>query len=202
MIVLEVRKQPLGHVGVLVVPGAWAKPESLDLHRPWACDNGAFSGLDVAAFLRMLRRFQDFNSDCLFVTAPDVVGDAKATMTLFNEWEPFIHSLGYKVAFVGQDGLRIQDVPWKRCEAVFLGGSTEWKLGTVARDLAGYGKAYGKWVHMGRVNSARRMKYAIRIGCDSVDGKQWSAWSRLYLPKIEGIKLAYQGGPLLQDVTP
>jgi hypothetical protein len=55
---------------------------------------------------------------------------------------------------------------------------------------------------MGRVNSKRRVKYAMRIGCDSVDGKQWSAWSRLYLPKIEGIKLAYQGGPLLQDVTP
>lgn len=194
---VEVRKAS-EHVGVLVVPGAWAHPETLDLHRPWAMDNGAFSGLDVSAFLRMLRRFKGYTG-CLFVTSPDVVADAKATMDLFDEWEPLLHSLGWPVAFVGQDGLRIQDVPWKRCEAVFLGGSTEWKLGPVARDLAAYGKAYGKWVHMGRVNSAKRMKYAMRIGCDSVDGKQWSAWSRRYLPKVSGIVQSWHGGPLLGE---
>ena len=26
------------------------------------------------------------------------------------------------------------------------------------------------WVHMGRVNSQRRLRYAHAIGCDSVDG--------------------------------
>jgi hypothetical protein len=34
-------------------------------------------------------------------------------------------------------------------------------------------KRAGKWVHLGRVNSERRIRYAASIGCDSVDGTQW-----------------------------
>jgi len=161
-------------------------------------DNGAFSGLNVPLFLRMLDRFHGYQR-CRFVAAPDKVADATETMKLFRDWEPLLHLKGWPVAFVGQDGLTITDVPWDSCEAVFIGGSTEWKLGRTARDLATYGAARGKWVHMGRVNSAKRLKYAIRIGCNSVDGKQWSAWSRLYLPKINPIIQSFGGGPLFAD---
>ena len=28
----------------------------------------------------------------------------------------------------------------------------------------------GKWVHMGRVNTRQRLRYATHIGCDSADG--------------------------------
>jgi hypothetical protein len=111
---------------------------------------------------------------------------------------PAIHAAGWPVAFMGQDGLAIADVPWASCEAVFLGGSTAWKLGRVARDLAAYGAARGKWVHMGRVNSARRLRYAVRIGCDSVDGTSFSRWSRVYIPTIAGIVRRFEGGPLLE----
>lgn len=193
----EVRRHP--HVGVLVVPAAGNAPASLPLDRPWAMDNGAFSGLDVPAFLRMLRRFQGYGG-CRFVTAPDVVEDAATTLELFAEWAPVIARHHWPVAFVGQDGLRLTDVPWWSCDAVFLGGSTAWKLGPTARDLAAYGQARGKWVHMGRVNSAQRLKYAMRIGCHSIDGRSWSAWSRRYLPTISRIVQSYHGGPLFEDV--
>jgi hypothetical protein len=119
---------------------------------------------------------------------------------MFEDWEPFIHSHGLPVAFVGQDGLSLRDVPWAKCEAVFLGGTTAWKLGRVARDLAAYGAARGKWVHMGRVNSKARLRYAMRIGCDSVDGTSWSRWSNLYLPRIPAMVRGYQGGPLLEVI--
>jgi hypothetical protein len=55
-------------------------------------------------------------------------------------------------------------------QALFIGGSTEWKLGAEARALAALAKNRGLWVHMGRVNSLRRLRYAADIGCDSVDG--------------------------------
>lgn len=182
-------------VGVLVVPGAGNRPEIVN-RRVWAMDNGAFSGLDIPMFLRMLRRFKG-QTGCRFVTAPDTVGNAVETLEQFIDWEPYIRSLGWPVAFVGQDGLRLQDVPWDSCEAVFIGGSTEWKLGRVARDLAAFGKARGKWVHMGRVNSQERIRYALRIGCDSIDGTSFSRWSRRYIPRFAEIVADYEyPGPL------
>lgn len=181
-------------VGVLIVPDARNAISHID-GRAWAMDNGAFSGLDVPAFLRMLRKYTGQNG-CLFVTAPDVVGDAGKTMEQFLDWEPFLHAQGWPLAFVGQDGLSLADVPWDSCEAVFLGGTTDWKLNRTARDLAAYGKARGKWVHMGRVNSARRLKYAIRIGCDSIDGTSFSRWSRRYIPRGLTTIDRFDAGPL------
>lgn len=169
-------------IGVLIVPSAGNRPTIVE-GRVWAMDNGAFSGLDVPKFLRMLRRFRG-QTGCRFVTAPDVVGKADETLALFRDWEPFIHALGWPVAFVGQDGLNLNVVPWHACEAVFLGGTTEFKLGRTARDLAAYGRAKGKWVHMGRVNSQARLRYAMRIGCDSVDGSSFSRWSKAYIPRV------------------
>ena len=44
----------------------------------------------------------------------------------------------------------------------------------------------GKWVHMGRVNSTRRIRYAASIGCDSVDGTKWVRWRDRYLTDGRG----------------
>lgn len=170
-------------IGVLVVPGARNRPEAaLAGGRRWGGDNGAFSGFNARAFLRMLDVYAGA-PNCLFVAAPDVVGNADETLRLFTQWAPVIEQRGFPVAFIGQDGLNLGDVPWDNCAAVFIGGSTEWKLGPVARDLAAYGNAKGKWVHMGRVNTKNRVCTARRWGCHSIDGQQWSKWSRRWIPE-------------------
>jgi len=94
-----------------------------------------------------------------------------------------IRALGFPVALVGQDGLQMADVPWDDLDAFFIGGSTEWKLSREAATLAAYAKSKGKWVHMGRVNSRKRIHYAERIGCDSIDGTAFSKWSNVFIPK-------------------
>jgi hypothetical protein len=87
------------------------------------------------------------------------------------------------VGFVAQDGCEHGLVPpWWSFDALFLGGSTAWKLGPDARALAGRAKQRGKWLHMGRVNSLRRLRYAQAIGCDSVDGSSWARWRNTHLP--------------------
>lgn len=165
--------------GALFVPGGGNNPATMP--DVWAVDNGCFSGLDKAAFMESLERFWK-RPGCVFVTAPDVVGDASATLRLFPFWHTVIHGLGYPVALVAQDGLTVKDVPWTQIQALFIGGSTAWKLGSEARTIAAYAKALGKWVHMGRVNSRRRIKYAAQIGCDSIDGSGFSKWSMTRLP--------------------
>jgi hypothetical protein len=83
---------------------------------------------------------------------------------------PRIRTLGYPAAFVAQDGATVDTVPWADFDVLFIGGTTEFKLGSIARDLAGHAKHLGIWVHMGRVNSFKRLRYAQYIGCQSVDG--------------------------------
>lgn len=136
---------------------------------PWCADNACFSGrFDEDRWWAWLSR-QD-PTDCLFAVAPDVVGDAAATLDRSLPWLPRIRALGFRPAFVAQDGLENLDVPWDEFDCLFIGGTTAWKLSRHAHDLAREAKARGKWLHMGRVNSRRRWLIADYFGCDSVDG--------------------------------
>lgn len=140
----------------------------------WAADNGRFARPELYAddkYLRWLDRFDSkARSNCLFATAPDVLCDARATTDMSAKVLPKIRDAGYPAAYVGQDGLTFDMVDWTTFDAFFIGGSTEWKLGPDAASLAQSARLLGKWVHMGRVNSLKRMMYAKSIGCDSVDG--------------------------------
>ncbi len=171
-------------VGHLIVPRAWALPASLDLQPgQWAMDNGAFSGFDEGAFVRMLERFAD-SVGCLFVTAPDVVADAAATRARFPFWSRLIRGLGLPVAFVAQDGLEADQVPWDELGALFIGGSTAYKESAEARALLGYAKARGIWTHWGRVNGKRRYELALKSGADSFDGSGFSKWPHTNIPLV------------------
>lgn len=143
------------HLGKLLTPQSrnsarWAGAGGL----PWACDNGCFRRLDERAFRGMVRRVAG-RPGLLWVVCPDVVADARSTLELFDAWEPELRAAGVPVAFVGQDGQEDLPLPWDRFEALFVGGSTGWKLSEAAADLTGEAKARGKLVHMGRVNSRR-----------------------------------------------
>jgi hypothetical protein len=139
----------------------------------WAADNGRYASPKDYTDARFLAWLATMPAEtCLFATAPDVVGDAVATLQM--SWPMYrpIRDLGYKVALVAQDGLeRLPEfIPWQDFDVLFIGGTTEWKLGEAAGQIVRMAKARGKWVHMGRVNSLKRMRYAESIGCDSADG--------------------------------
>ena len=121
-----------------------------------------------------------------FVVAPDVVADAEATLTRSLPWLKAIRSLGLPAAFVAQDGLEHMAVPWDEFDTLFIGGSTDWKLGPDAQRLTAEAKARGKWVHMGRVNSLSRMRRAWFTGCDSADGTFIAFGPDVNLPKVLG----------------
>lgn len=138
----------------------------------WCADNGCFGKgyPGDEKWLAWLTKHAGSASSCVFATAPDVVGDAVATLERSLPWLPVIRELGYPAAFVAQDGLEDLEIPWDSFDVLFVGGSTGWKLGPAVRLIVAEAKVRGKWVHMGRVNSFRRFRYAEWIGCDSVDG--------------------------------
>jgi hypothetical protein len=130
-------------------------------------DNGAFSGFDPGAFVRMLEAYHPYQTShgcqsCLFVTAPDVVADAASTRRLWPFWSELIQGLGFPVAFVAQDGLSPHQIPWDDVDALFIGGSTGYKESAEVRTLCGLAKARGVWVHWGRINGKRRYELAAR----------------------------------------
>src|SRR3954471_5122076 len=100
------------HVGELILPGAGNNPDSLKLAPGlWAMDNGAYSGFEADAFVRMLERFHG-RPGCRFDTAPDAVPDAHQTSQQWGFWSQLIRGIGFVPAFVAQDGVTTSDVPW------------------------------------------------------------------------------------------
>lgn len=150
----------------------------------WALDNAAFSGFSAQAFEAALAYYRTAPAP-LFVVVPDVVANAKATRRLWDTWQPRIE--GYPLAYVLQDGQRSQDVPWDTCAALFVGGTTAYKLGIEARKLIAEGRARGKHIHMGRVNTKRRLIYALFHGCDTVDGSGFARFQRASLRLSEAL---------------
>jgi hypothetical protein len=186
------RSEKVGH---LIVPRQWNRLASLDLqHGRWAMDNGAFSGFDEGAFIRMLERFADVPG-CLFVTAPDFVGDAASTLERWLFWSRLLLGIGHRPAFVAQNGLTADRVPWDELGALFIGGDDAFKDGDVARSLCGIAKAKGKWVHWGRVNGKRRYELAIKAGADSIDGTGFSMYPDTNIPLAEKWRAELQQQP-------
>lgn len=157
-----------GHIGCIDTPLQGNKrPAAV-----WCADNGCFNDarFDENYWWQWLVANSGQAHTCRFATAPDVVGDHEATLNRSMPWLARIRALGYPAAFVGQDGAQVETMPWDDFDVLFIGGTTDWKLGPIPRQLAGEAKRRGKWVHMGRVNSLKRYRYAEAIGCDSADG--------------------------------
>lgn len=155
-------------------------------------ENGCFTGLPRAAYVRQLGQLGQLGDRLIFVAAPDVVGDAAATLARFAFWAPALEYYGLPIAFVAQDGLTPDMVPWDQIACLFVGGSTTYKEGDAAAALMREAHARGKWVHVGRVNTLRRYWLLSSLPVDSIDGLSFSAWSDTYIPwmlrRFEGVQ--------------
>jgi hypothetical protein len=117
----------------------------------------------------------------------EAIANAHETARHFERWWTGPTRRGLPIALVAQDGLEHMErwltLAWPRIDALFIGGTTTWKLGPAARALVREAQRHGLWVHMGRVNSLKRISYAAEIGCDSIDGTGWMRWRNIRLPE-------------------
>lgn len=144
-------------------------------HARFAIDNGAFSGFDEKAFNALLAREFERRHNCIFVCAPDIVGSAVRTLELFDLYKDKLTD--WPVALVIQDGQQDHRIPWDEIDAVFIGGSTEFKLSQHVHQIVKTAKLFKKWVHAGRVNTPKRYEYFKEMGVDSIDGTGLSRYS-------------------------
>ena len=186
-------------VGLMLQPRSHLE-EAVLAYRLWAADNGCFAqgeSFEADAWWRWVCSLPDSPTrfgcrgsayesrlmvrgvdtvapfGCLFVVAPDVVGDARATWERSAPWLAKVRKAGYPVALVAQDGAEEHAAMWDEIDAwdaLFIGGTDDWKLSSWARAVAHEAHLSAKWVHVGRVNSWRRLSRLAAWDVDSVDG--------------------------------
>jgi hypothetical protein len=143
----------------------------------FAIDNGAFAGCERRAFETLIERERPNRDRCLFVAVPDVVGDARRTGELFRYW--FARLPAWPLAFVAQDGQQDLPIPWEHFSAIFIGGTTAFKLSQHAESIIRCAQWQAKWVHVGRINSPERLTRFEELGIDSFDGSGISQYSHM-----------------------
>ena len=141
---------------------------------PYGLDNGAFTRFDEAKWLKLVQEARTVRP--LFVCLPDVVGSARRTLELFNAFT--IATVGVPRALVLQDGIGDFAIPWTQLDAVFIGGSDKFKTSEEAFSAARAAKILGKWVHVGRVNTSKRVEQWMGVA-DSCDGSGMSRFDHM-----------------------
>lgn len=171
----------LPYLGHLLNPRSYNSMDYLfSTGLPVAADNDCFGGLIRAQYLAMLRKLK--GKPVLWVTCPDVVANAAATLARWRIWRPALRYLGLPAAYVAQDGSEALAPPWDELACLFIGGSDTWKEGPHALRLMLEAKDRGKWVHVGRVNTLRR-RWLMGVGnFDSIDGTAFSRFPDKYIP--------------------
>lgn len=156
--------------------------------RPWGGDSGAFTKkFSPKEFFSWLHRIKTYISTNLFIACPDAVYNAYDTLLLYREYSTLIKSIGFRIALVAQDGLKFDEfgvysfygedlihnreyVEWIDFHCLFIGGTTEYKDGLEVEKLIKYAQYKNRIVHVGRVNSGRRLRHFKALHVDTVDG--------------------------------
>lgn len=141
---------------------------------PYGLDNGCFGRFERATWERLLIEAEDNRP--IFACLPDIVGDARRTLDLFEAFR--LQTNGLPRALVLQDGIGSCAIPWDQLAAVFVGGSDNFKISREAINACRTAKMLGKWVHVGRVNTAARVRDWLGVA-DSVDGSGISRFDHM-----------------------
>lgn len=179
---------PRPDLGLMLSPGMGNNVAPLQF---WdhGLDNGCFAQgdtFDAGDWLEWLASLRRYRERTLFAVAPDVVGDAEATLRRSLPYLPTIRQLGFPAAFVTQDGCTDELVPWGAFDVLFVGGSDAWKLSEASWQLCREAKRRSLFVHVGRVNSFRRLKACVSAGVDSADGTYLTFGPDANWPKLIG----------------
>ena len=100
-------------------------------------------------------------------------------------WKERLRGMPTKLLFAVQNGMQIDDVASLLSPAVgiFIGGTTEWKEAT-AQAWGSLARRRNCHLHVGRVNSARRIRICAAAGANSFDGSGVSRYAEA-LPRLD-----------------
>lgn len=170
----------------------------------YALDNGAWTAFqqgrqfDEKAFGRAVDRLGE-NAD--WIVLPDIVAGGLESLELSLRWLERLRGIPTKLLLAVQNGMELDDVREYLSPAVgiFVGGDTEWKLATV-NSWGQLARRRHCHLHVGRVNSAKRIALCAAAGVNSVDGTSATRFSKS-LPRLDGALRRADGQPDLFNPT-
>ena len=147
----------------------------------YAIDNGAWTAhirgeaFDEAAFIRALEWAASQPSPPDWIILPDIVAGGADSLRYSLSWLARVRG---PVLLAVQDGMEPADVAPHVGGRVGLavGGSTRWKEDTM-RQWGVVAQSAGCWLHVLRVNTARRIAMCADAGADSFDGSSASRFA-------------------------
>lgn len=155
--------------------------------KPYGLDNGCFSRFPDKSWRKQLDDAR--LSKPIFCTMPDIVGDARRTVEMFEIFKHQAH--GLPLALVLQDGIGNHAINWNDIDAVFVGGSDKFKYSDEAVNACKAARMLGKWIHVGRVNTAERVDFWIDKA-DSLDGSGISRYDHMLEAVLKAIRSNYE----------
>ena len=153
-------------------------------------DNGAWGShrrgepFNVPAFERTV---SEVGTSADWLILPDIVGGGLESLRVSMEWAPRLHGVCPLLVAV-QDGMTPADVAPLVGPGlgVALGGSTEWKEGTLAA-WGALARRCGAYFHVLRVNTCRRIDLCRDAGAHSFDGTSVTRFVKT-LPLLDGAR--------------
>ena len=147
----------------------------------YALDNGAWTAhqagtsFDVPAFQRAV---DALGHGADWIVLPDALCGGLESLELSLSYLPELAVRGFRLLLPVQNGMQREHVidHLSNQVGIFVGGDDTWKeatlpsWGAVAREV-------GCWLHVGRVNSARRIRLCALAGAHSFDGTSCSRWA-------------------------
>jgi hypothetical protein len=148
-----------------------------------ALDNGAWSVRQLGAYpVRLKRLFirlvMSLGSVSDWAVPPDIVAGGTRSLDLSLRWLPWVLKHCRRALLAVQDGMEVDQIrPYLGGDVgVFVGGSTPWKLSTMAM-WAELARSRGAWCHIARVNSTLRIRKCALAGATSFDGSNASRYA-------------------------
>jgi hypothetical protein len=166
---------------------------------PWFYDNGAYvdfqAGSEFGAnqFMRDLRAIRSWTDSKMmvepdFIVIPDKVAAGAASLQFSLEWMEVCKGAEAPLYLAVQDemnGDEAMDVVRRyRLQGLFVGGTLDWKISTAPYWL-NLAREAGVKLHIGRVGTADRVKWARMIGADSIDSSL-PLWSEANMARFLG----------------
>jgi hypothetical protein len=154
----------------------------------YAIDNGAWTAyqrgepFDEAAFLAVVDKLGE-RAD--WIVLPDIVQGGLASLEFSLRWMERLRGMPSRLLIAVQNGMQLDDVaPYlSPVVGIFIGGSTDWKEST-SQAWGLLARRRNCHLHVGRVNSARRIHICAAAGANSFDGSGPSRFSNA-LPRLD-----------------
>jgi len=148
----------------------------------YAIDNGAWSAyqqgtrLDEGAFTESLIRF---GAGADWAVAPDIVAGGASSLSLSARWIETVLRYCPLALIAVQEGMVPQDVDGMlgRRVGLFVGGTTRWKEKTLPK-WGALARLADCWLHVGRVNTRRRIILCAAAGATSFDGSSVTRFAK------------------------